>query len=1287
MSSGTPISAVDIQQAVKRFEDAWQRGEQPVIGDYCTPSDPCTGALLKALVLIDFEWRLKAGETRKAEDYLREFPALQSQKEAILELSQLEARWKVGEAPAGLADGAPKSSILDDADMKSSGAALETAASGADLSAIAPTRTSPGELLSAAVLSGETVSAVEPPSFSRLPIPRMLGKFQLLEVVGQGGFGTVFRGVDTELSRSVAVKVPKRELVGSEKERERFIREARSAAALRHPNIVPVYEVGGTHDRPYIVSAFVEGSTLSKVLAEKTFEPAEEVAIVRDLAGALHYAHCEGIIHRDVKPSNIMVDAQGQPYLMDFGLARREGEALITIAGQIVGTPAYMSPEQAEGRPVDARTDVYSLGVVLYELLTGERPFRGNVQSVLHQVINAEPRSPKLVNRTVSRDLEKICMTCLQKVPSDRYRSARELEEDLSRFLLGLPVRVRKISRLARTGRWARRHPKTAIPIALAVFFGSSLPIVWWINKAEIARANKQIEEEGETARRAKEANERLFISKGNEKSEAGNPMLALPWFAAALEQLPERVRFNSAHRVRLVTNMAGQRLENIWLARGPIKSVARCPGRPLLALAPSALQAIVLDLSIPPRAPVVLRHPNTLLQCVFSPDGKRLAMSCYDHGVRIWPTSDLTSDPLCLQHASEATWIGFNATGRLLAVATADGTVRLWDASNGSLRGQILRHPEMVNQFAFSLDGAFLATAGSDGAVRLWSVDTCDEVATRKHIGPVNCLGFAPAGKLIFSGSDDGILRAWDPRSRDQEFEFRVGSPVTCLAFSVDGAFVAAGCRDGRLGVWNIKTKAPVAADFRHQQSVVSLHFSRDSQTLVTGGHDDTVRIWDLKTGLAKTPPFVCAGGVVWAELTDDEQHLMAAGLDWILREWSLTNGLRKEHRCADVKALKTIQMSPGGRWLLLLDEQGSPTLCDLNTTELRAITLPNSTGSLHAAFTPDGNSLVLGDRKGDLSLWDLFQQPKFIRRQTGNGPLIDVCFSRDRQSLVTANTDGSARIFSLARRQFTLTLPHGLGLKRAFSSVDGNKIYTVGGSRGLCLWDAASGNVVAESSERADKIIEDCDLSRDGRLLLATWHQAPATICNPSTLEPIRTIIGSPISASFSDDGMRLVTTDQEPVARVFDVSDEELARPTPRKKMWPEDKAVPTTSPHRAPATCCAIRADGTLIATGSDDKTARVWDAETGEPVSPPLKHTDHVIFVGFREGGNQLVTVSADAVMRLWTLDDGTQTERLIHLAKATSGQQIENGSTVALKPRQIEAEWNAARGVTGSNAQ
>jgi serine/threonine protein kinase len=298
------------------------------------------------------------------------------------------------------------------------------------------------------------------------PAVTTVGRFAVLETVGHGAFGTVFKARDPQLDRVVVVKVPRRGNVGDgPSDVDRFLREARSAAQLRHPSIVNLHEVGVLDGTPYLVSDFIEGVTLADLLTARRPAPREAAALVADVAEALHHAHERGVIHRDIKPSNIMVRPDGSPVVMDFGLAKRDaGEVTMTMDGQVLGTPAYMSPEQArgEGHWLGRRGDVYSLGVVLYQLLAGELPFRGNTRMLLHQVLHDEPKPPRALNDKVPRDLETVCLKAMAKEPSRRYWTAKDLATDLRRFLAGESVRARPVGRLAKGWRWCRRRPTLA---------------------------------------------------------------------------------------------------------------------------------------------------------------------------------------------------------------------------------------------------------------------------------------------------------------------------------------------------------------------------------------------------------------------------------------------------------------------------------------------------------------------------------------------------------------------------------------------------------------------------------------------------------------------------------------------------------------------------------------------------------------------------------------------------------------------------------------------------------
>ena len=756
------------------------------------------------------------------------------------------------------------------------------------------------------------------------------GDYELLEEIARGGMGVVHRARQLSLQRTVALKMIAPGQLDSSTAIQRFRAEAEAAANLDHPNIVPIYEIGEQAGQYFFTMKLVEGQSLAQRMADFRLPMAEsssaraassarfksELALrssqiarlMAQIADAVHYAHQRGILHRDLKPGNILIDAAGQPHVTDFGLAKRvESERSLTHSGDIVGTPAYMAPEQAAGRLREMTTaaDVYSLGVILYELLTGRIPFRGATPlETLDLVRHAEPGAPRAINPAAPRDLETICLKCLEKEPTKRFSSAHELAAELHRFLLDEPILARPVSQTERLWRWCRRKPALAglsaavLMLFLALAIGSPTAL-WLINRAR-SRAVENATAEARERRRAEKLLSRLEFQKVQDMFTADDSSQAFAFLARVLRDDPEHRQ--AAERLISALSQRGFLLPTFepFQHQGDVHIARFSPDGTLVATASATVVDATVRLwsAVTGLAGPVLRHSNGVQSIEFSPDGKWIASGAYDNSARVWDvrTGELVLGPF--EHREPVVNVTFSPDGTLLLTACLDGAARVWDCNTGK-PVCTLQHRDAPYFGRFSPDGQLVVTTSLDKTARLWHSRTGQPVHEPfQHDGVVGMADFSPDGGRLVTVSFDQTARIWDTKTgRPTLPPLKHLRGVNDARFSPDGSRIVTASVDTRAWIWDSHTGQVLGEPLKHSAGLTRICFSPDGQRVLTASWDQTARVWDAQSSQPLTEPMMHGGtipnrnggAIRHAEFSPDGRRVVTACDDGTAQLWDV--------------------------------------------------------------------------------------------------------------------------------------------------------------------------------------------------------------------------------------------------------------------------------------------------------------------------------------------------------------------------------------------------------------
>ncbi len=684
-----------------------------------------------------------------------------------------------------------------------------------------------------------------------------IGDYELIEIVAQGGMGVVYKALQRSLNRLVALKL----LLGGAHARadykRRFRQEAELAAMLQHPNIVPIYEVGEHEGQPYFSMEYVAGSDLEKLTRQHPLAPRQAAEYVRTLAEAVHYAHQQGVLHRDLKPSNILVGLDGRPRITDFGLARQtDADSSLTSIGAVLGTPGFLPPEQASSKYGAAGpwSDIYALGALLFHLLTGRPPFlAATITETVQQVLESDPVAPRRLNAAVDRDLETICLKCLEKEPRRRYQDGGDLAEDLGRWLTGEPIRARPVTAIARVWKWIRRRPAQAgLSLSLAAVIGLASTAA--VLQTARQRANM----------RAANLAAGIWLDRAETELDRGEPLAGLRHMASSVETAPfsrvavTRLLWALSYRNYLLPALCLQDASDSRLVAARFTP----DGRSVVTVAYGAdLKAWDAGTGRPTSPVHTNRSALQFNALLLSPDGKLSltlgALNFMQGFARLTPLDGAPAYSLWVTNALGGFDQGqFTADGRGVWLVTTEPfrNATLYETATGRRLRQILPREAgealALNQRAVALShhGTLFACAGSQSNVWIYETGTGQLSKMLSTTEPLKALDFDHDGNHLLGASGNGRVRVWDWRSERVVSESPGWGPAEMARISPDGSRVLLFTTKDSLLLKAAHLATPIQSYPPSKLLDVS-PFSPDSKHFVLC-KDSQVRVWDSETG-----------------------------------------------------------------------------------------------------------------------------------------------------------------------------------------------------------------------------------------------------------------------------------------------------------------------------------------------------------------------------------------------------------------------------------------------------
>ncbi len=991
---------------------------------------------------------------------------------------------------------------------------------------------------SVATLAG--IAAKAPGNWPEVP------GYEILEELGRGGMGVVYLATQRGLNRLVAIKMIGPEYAGSSRALDRFRLEAEAIARLQHPHVVAVLAWGEHEGVPYFALEFCPGGSLHRKVRGRPQPPVEAARLVATLARAVHAAHEAGIVHRDLKPANVLLTTDGTPKITDFGLAKFLGtDSGRTCSGALLGTPSYMAPEQARGEGVGPAADVWALGAILYEALTGRPPFHGpTVLETLDQVRTQDPVPPSRLQPKTPRDLDTITLKCLQKQAGSRYGSARELADDLDRFLAGEPIRARPARGWEHLVKWARRRPAvatlTATSLLAAVVGVAALAGMWW--QAERARQAEAGRADAEAHRRRDTRRQLYFqsVALADREWQANRVAAARELLAAC----PDDLRGWEWRYLR--------RLCRSWdLELDGDGCVAFSPGGRTLATA-AADRVKVHDAVTGKQFLTLGGHGGRIVAVAFSPDGRTLAAAGTDASVRLWHLDSGREVRAFAGLADVPGGLAFHADGRLLA-AGSGRAVLVWETATGQLTRTLEAEVGELTGLAFG-PGGLLAAAGADGSVQWWETNAArPDRGAGGHRGRGTSAAFSADGRWLAAGSDDGAIRLWDTATGREVRTLWVNSGrVAAVAFGAGTLLASAGgdgLSAGEVRLWDAGAGRALGMLRGHDRTVLGLAFAPGGRRLASVD-DRSVKVWDLDRADGSRLLRGHKGGVTAVAFSEDNR-LASTGSDGTLRLWEPTTGRQTECMEAHPRGATGVCFSPRGDRIASAGVDKVVKVWQASDGQEMAALVGHQAALSCVAFSPDGARLASAGwdllHPGELKVWDVARGREALSVEGSPGKVAGLAFGDDGRLLAAACDDATVKVWDTETGRLAGVLRgHTTPVACVAFSADGRLLASGGGGVGqgeIKLWDVREGREVRSLSGHGGRVTG-VAFSPDSRRLVSGGWDRTLRLWDPDDGRTILLLAGHAdrvAAVAFSSDGRLVASGGWDGAIRVWDASED--------------------------------------------------------------------------------------------------------------------------------------------------